>query len=224
MRILIVEDDLVMADGLIQTLKDEGHAVDWVDNGEMADRMLSNEAYNLAILDLGLPKMDGFQVLSRLRQRNSSVPVMILSAWDSLDDRVKGLNMGADDYLTKPFELPEFEARVRALLRRRWSDGENLLCLGKLCLDIIGHKVLINNVPLDLSAREFAVMQMLMQRTGRLVSAEQLLEHLYGLDEEASNNAIQVTIHRLRKKLEAHGIFIKTVRGLGYFLDIPPKN
>lgn len=221
MRVLIVEDEAVIADGLKQVLKQAGHAVDWVNNGEMADEALSREIYDLAVLDLGLPKIDGFQVLRRLRQRKSALPVLILTAWDSLEDRVKGLDLGADDYLTKPFDLPEFEARVRALLRRGWAAGENLRCCGRVCLDVIGHRVVVDNFPLDLSARELGVMEILLLRAGRVVSKEQLLEHLYGWDEEAGSNAVEIIIHRLRKKLDAYGISIKTIRGLGYLLESP---
>lgn len=220
MRILVVEDDTVMADGLLHALKRSGHAVDWASNGKMADEVLSMVVYNLVILDLGLPTMDGFQVLQRLRQRKSTLPVLILTAWDSIDDRVKGLDMGADDYLTKPFDLHEFEARVRALLRRGWAGGENLLCCGKVCLDTVGHRVLLDDVPLDLSARELAVMEILMQRSGRVVNKEQVLEQLYSWDDEGSSNAVEIIVHRLRKKLDPYGVVIRTIRGLGYLLEL----
>jgi two-component system OmpR family response regulator len=221
MRILVVEDEAVMADGLMQALKQAGHALDWVSNGEMADKALSQDVYNMVVLDLGLPKMDGFQVLQRLRQRNATLPVLILSAWDSIEDRVKGLDLGANDYLTKPFDLAEFEARVRALLRREWTGNANSYFCGRVHLDPIGHRVLVANVPLDLSARELCIMEMMLQRAGRVVDKEQLLEHIYGWDEEASYNAVEIIIHRLRKKLDAHGITIRTIRGLGYLLESP---
>lgn len=223
MRILVVEDDAVMADGLLHALKQSGHTIDWANNGKMANEVLSTGVYNLVILDLGLPMMDGFEVLQRLRQRKFTLPVLILTAWDSVDDRVKGLDLGADDYLTKPFDLHEFEARIRALLRRRWAGGENLLCCGKVCLDTIGRRVLVDDVPLDLSARELALMETLLQRTGRVVSKEQLLEQLYGWDDEGSNNAVEIIVHRLRKKLDPYGIVIRTIRGLGYLLE-PQQN
>lgn len=220
MRILVVEDDAVMADGLLHALKQSGHAVDWANNGKMADEALSMGVYNLVILDLGLPLMDGFQVLRHLRQRKITLPVLILTARDSINDRVKGLDLGADGYLTKPFDLQELEARVRALLRRQWGGGENLLCCGKVCLDTIGHRVLVDDIPLDLSARELAVMETLLQRTGRVVNKEQLLEQLYGWDDEVSSNAVEIIVHRLRKKLDAFGITIRTIRGLGYLLEL----
>jgi two-component system OmpR family response regulator len=221
MQILIVEDEAIMADGLMQALKKAGHTLDWASNGEVADKALSQEIYDLVVLDIGLPKMDGFQVLQRLRQRQFTLPVLILTAWDSIEDRVKGLDLGANDYLTKPFDLAEFEARVRALLRRQWTSSANIYCCGRVCLDIIGHRVLVGNVPLDLSARELSIMETLLQRVGQVVSKEQLMEHAYGWDEEAGHNAVEIAIHRLRKKLDVHGITIRTIRGLGYFLESP---
>lgn len=221
MRVLIAEDDAVLADGLTRSLRQAGYAVDCVGTGEQADIAFSSHAYDVAILDLGLPKMDGLEVLRRLRGRKSSLPVLILTARDALDDRVKGLDLGADDYMVKPFDPPELEARIRALLRRGQSVGSSELRIGKLCFDASLRCATVSNQLLELSPRELSLLEVLMRRAGKVVGKEQLLEHLYAWDEEASNNAIEVLLHRLRKKLGNYGINIRTVRGLGYMLDIP---
>lgn len=221
MRILIAEDDPVLADGLTRTLRQADYAVDCVGAGDQAERALLAQNYDLLILDLGLPKLDGFEVLRRLRHRGSKVPVLVLTARDALDDRVKGLDLGADDYLTKPFDLPELEARVRALIRRGYSGGGSILVHGALRLDTAGRRATLNGVPLDLSARELGVLEVLMHRSGRVVNKEQLAEQLYGWDEEVGTNAIEVYVHRLRRKLEPAGVVIRTIRGLGYLLDKP---
>ena len=222
MRILIVEDEPLLADGLNRSLRQADYAVDCVSNGAEADHVLASQNYDLVILDLGLPKLDGFEVLRRLRSRGSRVPVLILTARDSLEDRVRGLDLGADDYLSKPFELAELEARVRALIRRGASGGSSLLAHGSLTLDTAGRRVLLNGQPLDLSARELGVLEVLMLRSGRVVNKEQLAEQLYGWDEEVGANAIEVYVHRLRRKLEPAGVKIRTIRGLGYLLEKAP--
>lgn len=214
MRVLIVEDDPVIADGLTRSLRQADYAVDCVGAGDQADHVLLAHNYDLVILDLGLPKLDGFEVLRRLRHRGAKVPVLVLTARDTLDERVRGLDLGADDYLTKPFDLPELEARVRALIRRGQSGGGSLLSHGALTLDTAGRRALLNDVPLELSARELGVLEVLMLRTGRVVNKEQLAEQLYGWDEEVGANAIEVYVHRLRKKLEPAGVTIRTIRGL----------
>jgi two-component system OmpR family response regulator len=193
--------------------------VDCVSSGDQADHVLLSQKYDLIVLDLGLPKLDGFEVLRRLRHRGSKAPVLILTARDTLDDRVKGLDLGADDYLTKPFDLPELEARVRALIRRGQSGGGSELVHGALKLDTAGRRATLNDVPLELSARELGVLEVLMLRSGRVVNKEQLAEQLYGWDEEVGVNAIEVYVHRLRKKLEPAGVTIRTIRGLGYLLE-----
>jgi len=218
MRILVVEDDMVLADGLVSSMKQAGHVADRISNGEEADDVLALQTYDLVILDLGLPFLDGFHVLDRLRKRGSTVPVLILTARDTLEDRVKGLDLGADDYLAKPFELPELEARVRALLRRGRFGSSNEICLGPLRFDTAGRRVKVRNRPLDLSAREMHVLELLLLNAGRVVSKNRILQNLCGLDEEVGDNAIEVYIHRLRKKLEESGIIIRTVRGLGYLV------
>lgn len=223
MRVLIVEDDPVLADGLTRSLRQAAYAVDCVGDGSEADHVLATQSYDLVILDLGLPKLDGFEVLRRLRRRGAKVPVLMLTARDSLQDRVKGLDLGADDYLAKPFDLPELEARVRALVRRGQSGGSAALTHGALTLDVAGRRATLNGDPLDLSARELGVLEVLMMRSGRVVGKEQLAEQLYGWDEEVGANAIEVYVHRLRRKLEPAGVSIRTIRGLGYLLEKEPN-
>ena len=221
MRILIVEDDPVLSDGLTRSLRESDYAVDSATDGAEADQILSTHSFDLVILDLGLPKLEGYEVLRRLRRRGSKTPVLILTALDALEDRVKGLDLGADDYLTKPFDLPELEARVRALIRRGQSGSGSLLSHGALTLDIAGRRALLDGEPLELSAREIGVLEVLMLRSGRVVNKDQLAEELYGWDEEVSANAIEVYVHRLRRKLEPAGVTIRTIRGLGYLLEKP---
>ena len=224
MRILITEDDAILADGLMRSLRDSGYAVDWVKTGIEADSALTAAEFDLLILDLGLPKMNGLEVLKRLRGRNSHLPVLILTAQDGVQDRVRGLDLGADDYLAKPFALAELEARVRALTRRGQAGSPTLLRHGLLAFDTVGKVARINGDLLDLSARELALLEILMQRCGRMVSKEQLVDHLCEWGEEVSTNAIEVYVHRLRRKLEAGGVKIVTVRGLGYCLERPQVN
>lgn len=223
MRILIVEDDPVLADGLTRSLRHGDYAVDCVNDGAAADHVLAAQSYDLVILDLGLPGLDGFEVLRRLRRRGASVPVLVLTARDGLSERVKGLDLGADDYMIKPFDLPELEARVRALIRRGLSGGGSELTNGSLVLDTAGRRATLGGDPLDLSARELGVLEVLMLRSGRVVSKEQLADQLYGWDEEVGPNAIEVYVHRLRRKLEPAGVSIRTIRGLGYLLEKGPS-
>ena len=220
MRILIAEDDQVLADGLLRTLRASGAAVDHVPNGSEADAalMTSNE-FDLIILDLGLPKMHGLEVLKRLRARGSSMPVLILTAADSVEERVKGLDYGADDYMAKPFSLQELEARVRALTRRGMGSTTATIKHGPLVYDQAGRMATIDGRMVELSARELGLLEVLLQRVGRLVSKDQLVERLCEWGEEVSNNAIEVYIHRLRRKLEDADLVIRTVRGLGYLLE-----
>ena len=222
MRILIAEDNPVLADGLIRSLRASDYAVDCATDGGEADHVLAAQNYDLVILDIGLPKLDGYEVLRRLRRRGSKTPVLILTARDGLDDRVRGLDLGGDDYLTKPFDLLELEARVRALIRRGQSGGGALLVHGALTLDTAGRRATLNAEPLDLSARELGVLEVLMLRSGRVVNKDQLAGQLYGWDEEVGTNAIEVYVHRLRRKLEPAGVAIRTIRGLGYLLEKTP--
>lgn len=216
MRILIAEDDAVLADGLTRILRDSGYAVDCVKTGAEADSATTAFEFDLLILDLGLPKMGGLEVLKRLRSRHRQLPVLILTAQDGVQDRVRGLDLGADDYLTKPFALEELKARVRALTRRGAGGAPTLLSQGGLCYDSVGKVAKINGETLDLSAREVALLELLLLRAGRMVSKTQLLDHLCEWGEEVSTNAIEVYVHRLRKKLETAGVEIITIRGLGY--------
>ncbi|WIM04445.1 MAG: response regulator transcription factor [Candidatus Nitricoxidivorans perseverans] len=218
MRILLAEDDAVIADGLIRALRKSGYAVDHVATGADADTALLSQQFDLLILDLGLPRLSGIEVLHRLRARKNATPVLILTAQDGIDDRVRGLDAGADDYLTKPFALPELEARVRALTRRGTGQPTRIE-IGALSYDQAERVVKIHAQVIDLSARELAVLEVLMLRAGRLVGKEQLVDHLCGWGEEVSTNAIEVYVHRLRKKLESAGVCITTVRGLGYCLE-----
>jgi two-component system, OmpR family, response regulator len=220
MRILIAEDDAIIADGLSRSLRQGGYAVDWAANGVDADSALATTAYDLLILDLGLPKLSGLEVLRRLRARNSQLPVLILTALDGTGDRVKGLDLGADDYMAKPFELAELEARVRALTRRSAGTTPTIQC-GNLTYDQVGRVAQIDGQPIELSAREVGLLEVFLTRMGRLVSKDQLVDQLCGWGEEVSHNAIEVYVHRLRKKLEAGGVRITTVRGLGYCLERP---
>lgn len=219
MRILLAEDDLILADALCRALVQSAYAVDIADNGEQADRSLALGIYDLAILDIGLPGIDGLEVLRRLRARKSAVPVLMLTAFDTLADRVRGLDLGADDYLSKPFDLPELEARVRALLRRGSPHPAPSLQHGGLRLDTVDRRVYHDNQPIELSAREFAVLELLMMREGRVVSKEHMVNHLYGWGDEVGANAIEVYVYRIRKKLEGRGFEIRTVRGMGYLLE-----
>jgi len=221
MRILIAEDDSILADGLLRSLRQSGYAVDLVTNGADADSALLLQTFDLLILDLGLPVLPGLEVLRRLRARNSSLPVMILTAVDSIEQRVTGLDLGADDYMAKPFALTELEARVRALTRRGAGGGPTIVRHGQLAFDLVGRIATLNEQPVELSARELGLLEILLQRVGRLVSKEQLVDHLCEWGDEVSNNAIEVYVHRLRKKLEPGGVQIATVRGLGYCLQKP---
>ena len=218
MRILLVEDDKILADALTRALTQVAYAVDTVGTGELADAALAVQAYDLAILDIGLPGLSGLEVLQRLRARRSVMPVLMLTAFDTLQDRVKGLDLGADDYLAKPFDLPELEARVRALLRRGTA-ATPVLQHGLLRFDTVGRRVFHDKKPIELSPRELAVLELLLLREGRVVSKEHIVNHLYGWGDEVGANAIEVYVYRLRKKLEPLGCEIRTVRGMGYLVE-----
>jgi len=219
MRILLAEDDSVLADGLTRSLRHSGYAADCVKDGADADLALATQTFDLLILDLGLPKLPGLEVLRRLRARDSRLPVLILTAGDSIEQRVTALDLGADDYMAKPFALSELEARVRALTRRGAGGGPSVIRHGPLSYDQVGRLAYLGEQMLELSARELGLLEVLLLRCGRLVSKEQLVDHLCEWGEEVSNNAIEVYVHRLRKKIETGGVRIATVRGLGYCLE-----
>jgi len=221
MRILIAEDDPLLADALRCTLRKSGYAVDWIEDGRKADAALCAAEFDLLILDISLPGLGGLDILKRLRARNSRLPVLLLTALDSVNDRVRGLDAGADDYLGKPFQLAELEARVRALTRRGMSGGATLIRHGRLSFDVVGRSADLGGERLDLSARELSLLELFLQRPGQLVTKERLVNHLCEWGEEVSANAIEVYVHRLRKKLTPAGVKIATVRGVGYCLEAP---
>jgi two-component system response regulator QseB len=214
MRILLIEDDAMIGKAVRRGLADAGFAVDWVTDGRAAELALANGVYDLAILDLGLPKKDGMALLATLRAMGNAMPVLIASARDTVRDRIAGLEAGADDYVLKPFDLDELVARVRALLRRIAGSGSPLLKAGSLTLDPVRKQVTQGEATVELSAKEFAVLETLMQRPGAVLSRSQLEESVYGWGEEVGSNAIEVHLHHLRKKLGAAAI--RNVRGVGY--------
>ena len=222
MRLLVAEDDPILADALSHALRGAGHAVDCVADGASADAALATSSFDVVVLDLGLPRMDGLEVLRRLRGRRATVPVLILTAHDTVEDRVRGLDLGADDYLAKPFELAELEARLRALARRAGHAGQSIVQHGELTFDTVGRVARLSGEVVELSARELSVLEILLAREGRLVSKEQIVDHLCRWDEEVSENAVEVYMHRLRRKLEPGGVKITTLRGLGYCLNRVP--
>ena len=219
MRILIVEDDTMLAETMSRALRQSAHMVQKAGNGLEADRMLTDNEYDLVLLDVNLPQLDGIEVLKRLRGRRSRVPVMLLTVRDSVNDRVTGLDLGADDYLSKPFELSELEARVRALIRRANAAASAELVHGPLRLDTVGRRLYLNEQPLELSVRELAVIELLLLREGRVVTKQQMVDHLYGWEDVSNSNAVEVFVYRLRKKLEPSGVEIRTIRGMGYLVE-----
>lgn len=219
MRILIVEDNAVLADGLTRSLRAGGYAVDASRTGEEAIVSIDANAHDLVILDLGLPGMHGFDVLKHVRARHHGIPVLILSARDGIEDRVTGLDLGADDYMVKPFNLRELEARVRALIRRGQTGSPALITQGPISFDMAGRRASLKGEAVDLSVRELGVLEILLLQAGRVVSKERMVEHLCDWASEVSPNAIEVYVHRLRKKLEPAGVRIRTIRGLGYLLE-----
>ena len=219
MRILLVEDDRMLSDAVARALRQLAHSVQTVEGGRDADDLLASSEFDLVILDLGLPQMDGFEVLRRLRRRKSTVPVLVLTVRDTVEDLVTGLDLGADDYLTKPFELAELEARLRALIRRAHGGVGAQIEHGALRLDVAGRRLFCNGQPLELSPREFAVLELLLLREGRVVTKQQIAEHLYGWEEMSRSNAVDVFIYRLRRKLEPSGVDVRTIRGMGYLIE-----
>jgi two-component system, OmpR family, response regulator QseB len=216
MRVLLVEDDVMIGASLQQGLRDDGYAVDWVKDGRAAEVALADPAHQLVLLDLGLPHKDGLTLLRALRKRGSRIPVLVLTARDAIEDRVQGLDAGADDYLVKPFSLAELAARMRALLRRDAGRADPVVRVGSLTLDPSTREVTRDGKPVTLSAREYALLEALIARPGAVLSRTQLEEKLYGWGQEVESNTVEVYIHALRRKLGQD--FIKNVRGVGYMV------
>ncbi len=217
MRILLVEDDAMIGESVRLGLRQDGFVVDWVRDGGAADLALSSEPYSLLLLDLGLPKKNGLEVLKTLRKNRNQIPVLILTARDAIADRVQGLDAGADDYLVKPFDLDELVARIRALMRRQSGRSVTEIRCGDLVLNPATHQVFKGEKEITLSAKEFSVLHALIDRPGAVLSRTQLEQHLYGWDEEVESNAVEVHIHNLRKKLGSE--LIRNVRGVGYVVE-----
>jgi DNA-binding response OmpR family regulator len=215
-RILLVEDDTLLGEGLVLGLQRDNQSVDWVKNGESALSAMATTDYDAVILDIGLPKLSGLEVLQRIRRNGQQTPVLMLTAQNAVTDRVAGLDAGADDYLTKPFELTELNARLRALVRRSRGQTEQTIRHANLELNPAGHTVLFNHQPVDLSRREFAMLEALLSNVGRVLSRAQLEEKLYAWGDEIESNVIEVHIHHLRKRFGTE--LIKTVRGIGYLI------
>ncbi|MBI2379167.1 MAG: response regulator transcription factor [Gammaproteobacteria bacterium] len=217
MHILLVEDDPLLGDGIRTALRRAGDSVDWLEDGKAALQALLTEPFDVVVLDLGLPRMDGLDVLRQARAKNVVCPILILTARDATRDRVAGLDAGADDYLTKPFELDELQARLRALHRRAQGRAEPELRHGELVLQVSAHTLSYQGRPVTLPRREFMVLQALLERAGRVLTREQLEQTLYGWGEDVESNAVEVHVHHLRKKL--YPTLIRTVRGVGYTID-----
>jgi two-component system, OmpR family, response regulator len=225
MRILVAEDDPSLAEGVASYLRPLGHAVEVARNGADADAMLTSERYDLLLVDVGLPRVDGFEVVRRLRARDQATPTIMITARDTLDDRIHGLDMGADDYLVKPFELAELAARIRAVVRRGQTTGAPRLVVGLLALDVESRRATLGGEPLELTAREWAVLEVLLKRLDKVVPKEHILQAISTWDDDLTLNAIEVYVSRLRAKLEPANIRIRTIRGFGYRLeDVAPEN
>ena len=217
MRLLLVEDDELLGDAVKAGLTQFGYIVDWLKDGESARAAVRSESFEAIILDLGLPKLSGLGFLQSIRHDGNTTPVIILTARESVEDRVKGLDSGADDYLVKPFDLNELGARVRALVRRSTGRAEATLQYRNVTLDPAAHAVYVDNILVNVPRREFALLQKLLENRGQVLSREQLMQSLYSWDEEVDSNALEVHIHNLRKKLNAN--YIRTIRGVGYIVE-----
>jgi two-component system, OmpR family, response regulator len=221
MRLLIVEDDALLADGLARTLRRAGHAVDCVEDAERGWLALEMESFDLVILDLGLPGADGFELLRRLRQAERYVPVIVATAREAITDRVRGLDLGADDYLVKPFAIEELEARVRALIRRRAVMTAPEFRCGELALDLVARAARVKGEPVELTRREWAILELLVTQIGVAIAKERLVQSLSSWEDRLTANAVEVYVSRLRSKLESARVRIRTVRGYGYILEPP---
>ncbi|UJW79846.1 response regulator transcription factor [Hydrogenophaga sp. SL48] len=226
MRLLLVEDDVMVASGMKLGLTDAGYTVDWVGSGERAEQALERDSFDLAIVDIGLPGLNGLELTQRLRGRGLTMPVLILTARDALHDRVQGLDLGADDYMLKPFELPELLARLRALLRRSQAATSAVLGLGPLEMDTAQRRVSLAGQPMELGPREWTVLEYLLLQAPKPAAKDKLLAALTGWDKEITPNAIEVYVSRLRAKLEPAGVALRSIRGFGYRLELmaPPDH
>ncbi|MEQ1954077.1 response regulator transcription factor [Mesorhizobium sp. CN2-181] len=220
MRILVVEDNPALARGLATVLRGGGYAVDAVADGAAAMAVLAAERFDLVVLDLNLPDMDGLDVLRALRARQDGASVLILSARGQLDDRVRGLDLGADDYMTKPFDVDELEARVRMLLRRRVGLKATTVSVGEVTFDLNARSFSAGGAPIDLPARERSLLETLFLRSGKVVPKQAIIESLAGFDDDLSANAIEQYVSRLRKRLAPYGLTVRTARGIGYYLEL----
>lgn len=217
MRLLLVEDDELLGDAVKAGLTQYSYIVDWLKDGEAARAAIRTESFELVILDLGLPKLSGLTLLQHLRAEGNNTPVIILTARESIEDRIKGLDAGADDYLVKPFDLSELSARIRALTRRTQGRIDSILQYRNIKLDPAAHIVTMDEIPLNISRREFALLQKLLENSGRVLSREQLMQSIYGWEDDVESNALEVHIHNLRKKFNTN--FIRTIRGIGYMAE-----
>lgn len=217
MKILVVEDDQVLGNGIQAGLKQKGYAVDLVRDGETAYLALTTEKYGAVVLDLGLPKLSGVEILKKIRAQKNDLPIIIVTARDAISDRVAGLDAGADDYLVKPFSLEELAARLRAVIRRQDGRSQTTIKYGNIHMDPAAHAITLDSEPVSLSGKEFSILQALMENQGRILSKEKLEERLYGWGEEIESNAVEVHVHHLRKKLGPD--LIRTVRGVGYVIE-----
>lgn len=219
MQLLLIEDDVLLSDGMATILRRANHEVDQAFDGHQADLCLQSAVYDVAILDLGLPGLDGSQVLQRLRKRGNQTPILVVSARDGVEERVRILDLGADHYLVKPVAMEELEASVRALGRRPAADAMSRVAVGRLNMDLVSQRADVDGQPLELTAREWEILKLLATQARRVVSKESILQSLYRAEEDVTANAVEVFVSRLRAKLEETGISIRTVRGLGYYLD-----
>lgn len=217
MRLLLVEDDELLGDAVKTGLIQFGYVVDWLKDGETARSAIKTESFELIILDLGLPKLSGINLLQSIRQDKNTTPVIVLTARESVEDRIKGLDSGADDYIIKPFDLNELSARIRALIRRSQGRADTALQYRNIILDPAAHSVTVDNVLINVPRREFALLQKLLENNGQVISRDQLMQSIYGWNEDVDSNALEVHIHNLRKKLNAN--FIRTIRGVGYMAE-----
>jgi len=219
LRILLVEDNVALADGLVAILRGSGYAVDVVRDGASADAVIATETFDLVILDLTLPEMDGLDVLRSMRARQNKAAVLILTARGTPEERIKGLDRGADDYMIKPFDIGEFEARVRVLLRRQAGLRSSLSSYGNVTFDLTSRTFSAESLPIDIPARELGLLEILFLRAGKVVSKEAIMQSLTAFDDDLSANAIEQYVSRLRKRLSPHGLTVRTARGIGYYLD-----